>query len=373
MSDNTPFQPDWLSPPGATIAAILASRDISIAELSRRIEMPTDELPGLFDGSMAIASELALLLERALGPSAKFWLDRDRNYRRTKPQATLTQLAVHESGWLKQFPLTEMASFGWLKVSRHAPENYQACLDFFGVSSSEAWRSKYSGELSVAAFRTSTTYESNQSALLAWLRQSEIQSSRIACAPWNPERFRVSLQELRRLTWVKNPSVFLPRLQQECAKCGVALTITRAPRACKVSGATRFLTPKKAMIALSFRYLSDDHFWFTFYHEAGHLILHDMDALFLEDESCVTAHEEAEANEFASEILVSAAMLRELAARNVSTKSVLAFAKRIGVSPGIVVGQMQHQGIVERSKLNHLKRRYSWQGANDSSVPLPAK
>ncbi|MBI3506351.1 MAG: ImmA/IrrE family metallo-endopeptidase [Proteobacteria bacterium] len=373
MSDNTPFQPDWLSPPGATIADLLASKGISLAEFSCRIEVPTDELSGLFDGSTAIASELALLLERALGPSAKFWLDRDRNYRRTKPQARLPRLAVHESDWLKQFPLTEMAGFGWLKSGRHTPENYQACLDFFGVSSPEVWQSKYSGELSVAAFRTSATYQSNQNALLAWLRQSEIQSSRITCAPWNPERFRASLQELRRLTWVKSPSVFLPRLQQECAKCGVALTITRAPRSCKVSGATRFLSPKKAMIALSFRYLSDDHFWFTFYHEAGHLILHDMDALFLEDESCVTAHEEAEANEFASEMLVSAAMLRELAARQISAKSILAFARQVGVSPGIVVGQMQHQRMVERSKLNHLKRRYSWQGVDDSSAPLAAK
>ncbi|MFX9089566.1 ImmA/IrrE family metallo-endopeptidase, partial [Acinetobacter baumannii] len=35
------------------------------------------------------------------------------------------------------------------------------------------------------------------------------------------------------------------------------------------------LTPEKAMVLLSFRHLSDDHFWFTLFHEFAHLLLHN--------------------------------------------------------------------------------------------------
>ena len=67
---------------------------------------------------------------------------------------------------------------------------------------------------------------------------------------------------------------FLPKLQALCAEAGVALVFVRAPRGCRVSGASRLVTPEKAMILVSFRFRSDDQFWFTVFHEIGHLILH---------------------------------------------------------------------------------------------------
>jgi len=142
------------------------------------------------------------------------------------------------------------------------------------------------------------------------------------------------------------------------------VVVARAPKGCRASGATRFLTPDKALIVLSFRYRTDDQFWFTFFHEAGHLILHAEDALFLEDESEVTAAEEAEANEFAARILVPMAFLPELMILRPGVKEIVGFARKIGVSPGIVVGQLQHLGRVKRDRLNGFKRRYRWATAS---------
>jgi Zn-dependent peptidase ImmA (M78 family) len=114
------------------------------------------------------------------------------------------------------------------------------------------------------------------------------------------------------------------------------------------------------MIVLSFRYRSDDQFWFTFFHEAGHLLLHGKKALFLEDDSDVTSSEEAEANEFAGRILIPEEFVPALMRLSTNAREVIRFAVKVGVSPGIVVGQLQHLGQIRPNRLNGLKRRYRW-------------
>jgi Zn-dependent peptidase ImmA (M78 family) len=111
---------------------------------------------------------------------------------------------------------------------------------------------------------------------------------------------------------------------------------------------------------LSFRYVSDDHFWFTFFHEAGHLLLHDTKTLFLEGGDLCSGKEEQEANDFASNVLVAPEDQRAMRALPVDGRAVMRFARQIGVSPGIVVGQLQHLGIFTRRQLNNLRVRYSW-------------
>src|SRR5689334_2956597 len=121
--------------------------------------------------------------------------------------------------------------------------------------------------------------------------------------------------------------------------------------------ATRFLSPSRALLLLSFRYLSDDHFWFTFFHEAGHLVLHSKKALFLEGGAASTA-EEREANEFSAATLVPPEFQNELERLSVDRHAIRNFAKKIGVSPGIVLGQLQFRGRARRNQLNTLRARF---------------
>ncbi|HEU4689887.1 MAG TPA: ImmA/IrrE family metallo-endopeptidase, partial [Vicinamibacterales bacterium] len=162
------------------------------------------------------------------------------------------------------------------------------------------------------------------------------------------------------LTRQKDPERFLPTLIRACAECGVALVVLRAPTGCRASGATRFLSPDKALLLLSFRYLSDDHFWFTFFHEAGHLILHGEEALFIEADEMLDSVQEDEANRFAGDVLIPPEFKAELGKLPLTHRDVIRFAVRAGVAPGIIVGQLQHQGRLPRNRLNGLKRRFRW-------------
>ena len=252
-----------------------------------------------------------------------------------------------------------MQKYGWINSRANVKDKLTACLEYFGVESVQEWRNKYSQILSAVSFRTSPTFKSEPGAVLAWLRYGEIKSTEVSCRAWNATAFERELITMRRLTRKKAPGQFIPELRDLCAEHGVALVIARTPAGCRASGATRFLNPKKAMILLSFRYLSDDQFWFTFFHEAGHLVLHSDKALFIEDGSEVSLKEEHEANLFAQNILIPPESRTEMQSIKPNRKDILKLAVKIGVSRGIVVGQMQHLGIIKRDQMNWLKRHYT--------------
>jgi HTH-type transcriptional regulator / antitoxin HigA len=361
MNTDIEFQPDWASPPGDTIADILEECNLPPAEFARRIGHTLPETRDLLEGRQPISNDLARKLEQVLGASAAFWINREFQYRQDLARLQDRESSKARVDWLQELPLKDMIGFGWIKLKSTSPKAKEAaCLAFFDVPDVSAWRDAYKGALEMAAFRTSASFKSHPGAVAAWLRQGEIEASSIACKRWDADKFKDALAEIRPLTWKKRPGVFVPKLRELCAECGVAVVIVRAPDGCRASGATRFLSSNKALLLLSFRYLSDDHFWFSFFHEAGHLILHGKNALFLEGANMVSTKQEEEANGFAADILVPPEDKPELLSVPRDGQAVLKFARRTGISPGIVVGQLQHLGRLQRNQLNSLKRRYRW-------------
>jgi HTH-type transcriptional regulator/antitoxin HigA len=147
-----------------------------------------------------------------------------------------------------------------------------------------------------------------------------------------------------------------------CSDSGVAVVIVKTPSGCRASGVTKFISPDRPLLLLSFRYLTDDQFWFTFFHEAAHLILHNDRSIFIEEinNSGLVSQQEAEANDFAAEELISHELRTQLAKIPLTKRSIVGFAIQAGISPGIVIGQLQHIGRVDHKRLNTFKRRYTW-------------
>jgi HTH-type transcriptional regulator / antitoxin HigA len=383
MSNTQEFCPDWASAPGDTIADILRERALSEAEFAQQIGRSLEHVKNLLQGRATITIGMARQLERVLGGSVTFWMARDFQYRQD-----IARLHVGDEDWLAELPVGDMIKFGWLKPVPHPSEELVACLQFFDVSTVSAWHTNYAGLQQITAFRTSPSLDSRPAAVAAWLRQGEIEAEKIKCSPWNPKRFQEDLSYIRALTRKKEPKQFVPELQECCSESGIAIAIVRSPSGCRASGATRFLSPNKALLQLSFRYLTDDHFWFTFFHEAGHLLLHGERGFFLEGIATASAISEGEASEFAAQTLIPSEFQQaplalpateeeeanEFAARTLippnyqlallnlplDKREIIRFAMHIGVSPGIVVGQLQHLGRIRYNQLNSLKRRFVW-------------
>lgn len=352
---NNEFRPNWASAPGDTVFDILHERNISVDDFARQIEFTFEDVNDLLQGRAVITLAIARQLQKVLGASVEFWINRDFQYRQD-----IATFNITDEQWVNQFPLDDMIKFGWIPQVSNIPANVSTCLIYFDVPNVKTWNEIYAGVMQTVAFKKTQAYESRPASVAAWIRQGEIIAKGIDCREWNANSFEASLSKIRTLIKEKDPSKFVPDLTKYCAECGVALAIVRTPSGCPVSGATKFISPNKALLLLSFRFLTDDHFWFSFFHEAGHLLLHGNTKLFLEATDLPSEKEEEEANDFAENILVPLQYKEELKKIKPSVMEILGFARKIGVSPGIVVGQLQHHGIIPYHHFNNVKNHYKW-------------
>lgn len=207
-------------------------------------------------------------------------------------------------------------------------------------------------------FRKSQAFDSDRGAITAWLRQGEIEASKINCADYNELKFRDALRQIRSLT-VKSIEVFQPQMIELCAAAGVALVFVPELPKTRVHGATRWLGSQRALIQLSDRYKTNDHFWFSFFHEAGHILLHGKRTLFLEGKDIQDTIKEKEADVFAANFLIDPGDWQRFIANNsLNRKAINQFAEQLGIHPGIIVGRMQHDQITSYQNCNDLKEKY---------------
>ena len=138
----------------------------------------------------------------------------------------------------------------------------------------------------------------------------------------------------------------------------MAVVLVPEIKGAPVSGAAKWLSPRKAMIGLNLRGKSNDRFWFSFFHEAGHLLLDSKKETYIDVDSTNDPREQ-QANQFAANFLIPPARAGELP-RLHSSADVEAFARSIGLAPGIVVGRLQHDGTIGFHQLNGLKTWLEW-------------
>ncbi|MDB5761633.1 MAG: hypothetical protein JWQ21_628 [Herminiimonas sp.] len=361
MNEQPPFCPDWASPPGDTISDVLKELDISLERFATQLGIPVSQAEMLLSGELTLTNKIAMALAEVLGSTPGFWMTREVQYQESKNFIEGRERDNEYKNWVRTLPISEMVKFGWISLSGlKVGDKAYPLLSYFNVPSVNAWIETYENLNREVAFRTSATFNEQIGAIAAWIRQGEIEAEKISCRDWQKESFQNALADIRKLTRKKEPREFLPSLVDICANCGVAVIVVRAPKGCRASGATKFLSPNKALLQLSFRYLSDDHFWFTFFHEAAHLILHDKKFAFLEEERVSSNKEESEADAFAGKVLIPEYYQAALHSLGADAKKVMRFARDIGISPGIVVGQMQHIGLIPPHYLNKLKTRLRW-------------
>ena len=242
MSNSGAFQPDWASAPGDTITEILEERNIAIEDFAENMGCEVQDARALLRGRSPITISMARQLSQLLGASLEFWMSRDFQFRQD-----VKRLTGDGQDWLNELPVVDMINFGWLNPVPHPSEELTACLEYFNVSNIPEWHSSYRSVHELTTFRTSPSFDSRPASVAAWLRQGEIQAEAIDCNPWDPERFIESLFGLRKLTRQKDPDIFIPQLQEICSKSGVAVVVIPAPNGCRASGATRFISPNKAI------------------------------------------------------------------------------------------------------------------------------
>jgi HTH-type transcriptional regulator / antitoxin HigA len=322
--------------------------------LAKRTDRPLKTINEIINGKAAITAETALQLERVLGVPASFWNNLERNYREAVAAQKERKALEGINEWAHSFPIKELVKRNTLPSQRDNIQTARALLQFFGVSSQAAWEQVWTAPQ--AAYRRSKAFETSKEATAAWLRLGELEAKKIQVPAFNKTMFRQVLSDMKRVMVLPIPEL-KSRLIEECGKAGVKVVFVKELPETRVHGAVRWVSDTP-VIQLSCRYKVEDIFWFTFFHEAGHVVLHGKRDVFLEDDSR-DGDKEDEANTFASNHLIPEAEWRKfVTGKQFSKERVKEFAEQLGITPGIIVGRLQHEKKLSAAHLNFLKRRF---------------
>ena len=330
------FTPDYAVPPGATLQEVMISLGMPQKELAVRTELTEQTLNRIFKGEQPISYTTANRLELVTGVPAGLWNNLEAQYREQLAKLEERRRFEADKEWLQTIPVNELIERGHVEPDDDKVNLIRKVLAFFGVCSVQAWQEVWAAP--AVAARRSRCFESRPGDAAAWIRQGELQAQQIVCAPFDRDRFRSALKTIRSLSR-EEPAVFVPQLRQLCADAGVAVALVREMKKVPWNGATKWLSPDKVMILLSLRGKGEDKFWFSFFHEAGHVLKDNKKSLFINDESDSDLLEQ-QADHFAAETLIPS---RENArvSRCRSKKEIIDLANELGLSPGIVAGRYQ--------------------------------
>ena len=360
-SINNQYDPDYVSSPGETLQETLEALGMSQASLAERAGRSLKMINEIIKGKAPITPKMALELERVVGVPASFWNNRERHFREFIVKIEEQKRLETFISWLENIPVRAMVKYGWIVFFKNKVAQLQEVLKFFGIASPDQWQAAMQSYLGNAAFRKSQAFKSDFEALVSWLRKGELNAKKIFCEPYDAKKIRSTLNQIRILT-IKPPEIFQPELKKLCASCGVAVVFVPELPKTRVSGATRWLTPTKALIQLSLRYKTEDHLWFSFFHEAGHILKHGKRDVFIEGTSLkMDETKEEEANTFAADCLIPKKGYLNFTSRfTFSKENIRKFASQIQISPGIIVGRLQHDKLLPMTHCNDLKVRFEW-------------
>jgi addiction module HigA family antidote len=358
------YLPDYAVPPGETLVEILDSLDMTQVELAKRSGRPVKTINEIIKNKATITPGTALQFERILDMPASFWNNLEKNYQDACARIDESKYLLNHTNWLHEFPITDMAKLGWITFYQDTVEQFRELLNFFGVASPVQWQPVFATEQ--VAYRKSNVYRSSPHVVAAWLRKGDIEARQIKCKPFDRSGFREALQNIRHLTVEEEPDAFLPEMKHLTANAGVAVTFVRELPGMSVSGAARWLSSSKALIQLTLRHKSNDHLWFSFFHEAGHILYDGKREVFLDGDVTdrkTRSSKETRADRFATNFLIPPTVYNAFVqTQNFTPATVTDFARQHGIAPGIVVGRLQHDKVIPFNKLNNLKVRYKWVG-----------
>ncbi len=347
-------------PPGEVLGEELEARGMTQKELAARIGRPAQAINEIIKAKKAITPDTAIMLEKALGIGAQFWANLENDYRMTLARNRERERLTANAEWLSYYPVREMIKRGWMEAGRDRQSKSKALLSFLGVANAEprVYQEAVGFRITEAAQRSVSI-----GALTAWLRKGELDAQEISTNAYDAEAFSRALTKIKGMT--EDPrEEFVPAMKVLCAEAGVAFCMVEEFPRSGANGATRWLTDRKALIQMSIRNKWADIFWFTFFHEACHLLKHRTRRRFVIDGLDVDPDMtglEAEADAFARDFLIAPEKWAVFCAGGRFTpKSIRDFARSVGTAPFIVVGRLQREERIGYNQLSNLKRRYEW-------------
>lgn len=352
MAHLNQYNPDVVFHPAVTLNEKLEEMGMNRKDFALRTGKPEKTIIAVLNEESSLTPEMAILFEKVTQIPADFWINKQARYNEFIASKKQKKAIAETELWAKEFPYAEMAKFNWVKPTRKAEEKTRNMLSYFGVASHTAWEKLYmESELKVAAY-TSLKHTHEPHAVSAWLRQGELQAKKIAVPVFDSKKLKGNIPAMRKLM-VEQPLNFFEQLKQLCFEAGVILLFTPKLPKVPLSGSTRWINDTP-LIQLTARYKQNDRFWFTFFHELGHVILHGKKNISLEniDFAATDAEKEQEAHDFAVKHTFSKKQEEKLLIEHphsITADDIVNYAHEFNTHPAMIIGRLQFLKLIPYS------------------------
>lgn len=337
------------TPPGATIREQLEDRGMRQKEFAVRMGMSEKHISQLINGEVRLTPETAEKLEMVLGIPASFWNKLESIYQEKLAKAKAENEMDADKEIAKKFPYKEMAKNKWVPDVRTTEEKVINLRKFFEVAKLTIIENP---AITNIACRRLNEGRNGDVALIAWAQQARIAARNVTTQPINMKRLMDIIPAIREMT-LQNPEDFCPVLQSLLASCGIALIFLPHIGGSFLHGAT-FLDGNKIVMGITVRGKDADRFWFSLFHEIGHVLRGHINQPF-----GTSKEDESDADKFAMDTLIPPEAFNNFVLRsNFNVTTISQFAAEIKIAPGIVVGRLQKENYIRYNWYNDLKEKY---------------
>ena len=338
--------------PAETLREKLEEMGMGIKEFALRTGKPEKTIIAVLNEESSLTPEMAVLFENITNIPANFWINKQARYNEFIARKRHAEAISEAENWAKEFPYAEMAKNNWVAPTRLLEEKTINLLNYFGVATHKGWESLHmESELKVAAY-TSLKQTHEPHAISAWLRQGELQAKQINAPVFDVKKLKANIPAMRKLM-VEQPVNFFEQLQELCFEAGVILLFTPKLPKVPLSGSTRWIN-ENPLIQLTARYGQNDRFWFTFFHELGHIILHGKKYISLEnvDFAAADPQKEQEAHDFAVKHTFSKEQEEKLLREHpnsITAEDIVGYAQEFNTHPAMIIGRLQYKELIPYS------------------------
>ncbi|MGR3177231.1 MAG: helix-turn-helix domain-containing protein [Candidatus Anammoxibacter sp.] len=329
-------------PPGEFIKEELEARNWSQIDLAEIIDRDPTVINSIIMGKRPINPTLAKAIGDAFGTSAQYWMNLESSYQLWQAEDA-DNLIPRRAKLYQIAPIKEMIKRHWLEVSGNIEVLEGRVMQFFEINAldkpihfSHAPRKGGTEEISMSQ--------------MAWLYRAKQLAKAVHAKKFSNKSFKIGLTQLKKLLHDVQGVRYVP---QVLAESGIRLIILEHLPHTRIDGVAFWLNDRSPVIVLSMRYDRIDYFWYTLFHELGHVANKDgltnvqIDSDLVGDQEKILDQKsdiEKQADLFATEFLIKKSAIDDFIVRVhplYGKQKILGFAKRIGVHPGIVVGQLQ--------------------------------
>jgi HTH-type transcriptional regulator / antitoxin HigA len=341
MSNSRPAE---VFPPGDFIREELEARGWTQVELAGIMGRTVTMINQIIMGHIKITTRTARELAAAFGTSAELWLNLQSAYLVSKDKGSQEDI-VRRANLYRIAPVKTLEKRGWIRETKTMGDLESELGRFFGTKEIDR-----PPQLRIAARSSAEPTSEAISAQTCWGYRVLELASCLQSAEFSKSKAKSGLNQLRQLAKYPDEIRKVPRV---LASMGIRFVVVEHLPKSKIDGASLMLEQSYPVIGMSIRHNRIDNFWHTLMHEIDH-ILHDEPVLDVNleegDESAIEdpeiANAEARADNNAADTLIPREQLNSFIARVgplYSKERINQFANRLGIHPGIVVGQLHHR------------------------------